>query len=123
MADKIDARFRGFVIEVGVDRLEVFQVDEATVAVIGGKVEMCEKIGADDWLFDVSNYEVKWVILATQCYSMSDATITGYCGAIGGREFGPIRTVFSLGWEWREDREEGSSVDEPFDFGSWILHV
>ena len=93
------------------DCVETADVQQITVTMIGGKVEMCEKIGADNWLFDVSNYEVKWVILATQCYSMSDATTTGYCGAIGGREFGPIRTFLALGGKRREDGEHCPPVD------------
>ena len=60
---------------------------------------MSKKVGADDGLLDVGDDEVKWVILATQSDSMSDATITGDCGAVSGGELGPVRTFFALDGE------------------------
>ena len=62
---------------------------------VRGEVIASEKVGADDWLLNVGDDEVEWVILATQSDSMSDTTITGDCGAISGGELGPVRTFFA----------------------------
>ena len=42
---------------------------------------------------------------------MTGCTVARYGSAVGGRKLGPIRTVFSLGWERRKDGEEGAGGD------------
>ena len=69
---------------------------------IWGEVKTSEKVGTDDGLLNVGDDEVEWVILATQSDSMSDATITGDCGAVSGGELGPVRTFLALGGKRRE---------------------
>ena len=83
---------------------------------VGGEVEVSKKVCADYWLFDVGNDKIKWVMLATQRDSKSDATLTGYRGSVGCGKFGPVRTFFALGRARRNDGEHCPPVDKPFEF-------
>ena len=123
MADEVNSRFGRFRIEVDMKCFESLEVDQAAVAMIRGKVKVREKVGTNDWLFDVGDYEFEWVILATQLDSMSNATVTRDCGAICGRKFGPVRTFLALGGKRREDGEHCPPVDEPFEFGIRVLYI
>ena len=116
LADEVDSSFGRLVIEVNLESFKGLQVYQAPVAMVWGEVEVSEEVCADYWLFDVGNGKIKWVLLATQGDSKSDAAVTGDRSSVGGGEFGPVRTFFALGRARRYDGEHCPSVDKPFEF-------
>ena len=102
LANEVDTSFGRIGVEVGVDCFERLQIDQASVAMIWREVKAGEEVGTDDGLLNVGDDKIERVIFATQSDSMSNATITGDRGAVGGGELGPVRTFLALGGERRE---------------------
>ena len=59
LADKIDPRLRGLGVDLGLDRFEILQINEATIAMVWGEEKVRQKIGANDGLLDISDDERK----------------------------------------------------------------
>ena len=59
LADKVDACFWGFCVEVDFKAFECVEVDETAVSMVWGKVKVREEISPDYGLLDVCDDEFK----------------------------------------------------------------
>ena len=68
---------------IDLEGLEVVEIDQTTIAMVGGQVEMSQKVCSENWLSDVCNNKIEPEYLISQGNVVFGFSVTGYGGAIG----------------------------------------